>query len=302
MSHFLSPLFEVGFFGSPAVHTALIVGGMVALVSGPVGVFTVMRGQSFAGHALADVSTTGGSGAFLLGVNPFWGFVVMGLAATSAMEMIGVQRPRGRDVATGIVLGGVLGLAALFLYLDTTNSTTTGASITILFGSMFVIDRGTAVVAACCGAVVLAMVVTLYRMWLLSSLSPDMASSRGVPVRPVGLCCLVAMALAVALSAITIGAVLSTALLIGPAATSLRLTARPGVATISAGLIGLGATWLGIVLAYDSFYWPPAGRGWPVSFFVVVLIFVAYLLSGLRSKGQRNLAPARDCEPDSLSA
>lgn len=302
MGHFLSPVFEVGFFDSPAVHIALIVGGLVALVAGPVGVFTVMRGQSFAGHALADVSTTGGSGAFLLGVNPFWGFVVMGLAATSAMEMIGVQRPRGRDVATGIVLGGVLGLAALFLYLGTTNSTTTGASITILFGSMFVIDRGTAVVTACCGVVVLALVVTFYRMWLLSSLSPDMASSRGVPVRFVGFSCLAAMALAVALSAITIGAVLSTALLIGPAATALRLTARPGIATITAGLIGLGATWLGIVLAYDSFYWPPVGRGWPVSFFVVVLIFAAYLLAGLRGPGRRDVAPARDCEPVAVGA
>jgi zinc/manganese transport system permease protein len=302
VGHFLSPVFEVGFFASPAVHVALVVGGVAALVTGPVGVFTVMRGQSFAGHALADVSTTGGSGAFLLGVNPFWGFVVMGLAATSAMEMIGVQRPRSRDVATGIVLGGVLGLAALFLYLGTTSTTTTGASITILFGSMFVIDHGTAVAAACCGLVVLASVVAFYRMWLLSSLSPDVASSRGVPVRLVGICCLAAMALAVALSAITIGAVLSTALLIGPAATALRLTARPGVATISAGLIGLAATWIGIVLAYDSFYWPPDGRGWPVSFFVVVLIFAGYLLSGLRDPGRRSPSPRRDCAPDALGA
>jgi zinc/manganese transport system permease protein len=301
MGHLLSPVFEVGFFESSAVHTALIVGGVVALVTGPVGVFTVMRGQSFAGHALADVSTTGGSGAFLIGVNPFWGFVVMGLAATSAMEMIGVQRPRSRDVATGIVLGGVLGLAALFLYLGTTTSTTTGASITILFGSMFVIDRGIALAAAACGVVVLALVVAMYRMWLLSSLSPDIAASRGIPVRLVGICCLAAMALAVAMSAVTIGAVLSTALLIGPAASALRLTTRPGIAVLSAGLIGLGATWVGIVLAYDSFYWPPVGRGWPVSFFVVVLVFFAYLLSGLRGTRRRDLVPTRDCEPAAMS-
>ncbi len=43
--------------------------------SGAVGVFTVMRGQSFAGEALGDIGTTGGSGAFLLGVGPLWGFV-----------------------------------------------------------------------------------------------------------------------------------------------------------------------------------------------------------------------------------
>jgi zinc/manganese transport system permease protein len=41
------------------------------------------------------------------------------------------------------------------------------------------------------------------------------------------------------------------------------------------------AMWLGILLAYDSFAWPPLDRGWPVSFFVVTLIFLGYLLSGV---------------------
>jgi zinc/manganese transport system permease protein len=128
-------------------------------------------------------------------------------------------------------------------------------------------------------------------MLLLSSLNADMASSRGVPVRLVGVCYLAATSLAVALAAITIGAVLSTALLIGPAATALRLTTRPGRAMVTACLIGIGTTWLGIVLAYDSDSWPPAGRGWPVSFFVVVLIFGAYLLSGL-NRTRRPATPA----------
>jgi zinc/manganese transport system permease protein len=43
-----------------------------------------------------------------------------------------------------------------------------------------------------------------------------------------------------------------------------------------AALIGLAATWGGTVLAYESYYWTP-GRGWPVSFCIVSLIFCAYL-------------------------
>jgi zinc/manganese transport system permease protein len=91
--------------------------------------------------------------------------------------------------------------------------------------------------------------------------------------------CLIAIALTVSLSALTIGAILSTALLIGPAATGLRLTSRPGLAMVWAVLIGVAATWLGVLLAYDSYYWPPGRHGWPVSFFVVTLILVFYLLS-----------------------
>ena len=98
----------------------------------------------------------------------------------------------------------------------------------------------------------------------------------------------VAMAIAVSLSALTIGAVLSTALLIGPPATALRLVKRPGLAALVGGAIGVLATWLGILLAYDSFYWPPVQHGWPVSFLIVALVFTFYLLaSGLTASRRR---------------
>jgi zinc/manganese transport system permease protein len=283
----LSHIFEPGFFGNDAVHTAATVGGVVALVCGAVGVFTVIRGQAFAGEALGDVGAMGGSAAFLTGVNPLFGFVGVALAAAGVIEVIGFRRPRGRDLATGIVLGAGLGLAALFLYLDTTTSNTSGASNTILFGSIFIISKSTVPLVIVLSAITLAITVSLYRMLLLSSLSTDLAAARGVSVRLVGAGFLVAMAVAVALAAMTIGAVLSTALLVGPAATALRLTRRPGVAVALAGVIGVGTTWLGILLAYDSYYWPPVNHGWPVSFFVVALIFVSYVATHLRQPARR---------------
>jgi zinc/manganese transport system permease protein len=85
------------------------------------------------------------------------------------------------------------------------------------------------------------------------------------------------MALAVALSAVTIGAILSTALLVGPAATALQLARRPARALAAAAAVALAAMWLGILLAYDSYHWPPLHHGWPVSFFVVTLVLIAYL-------------------------
>ena len=54
-------VFESGFFTSAPVRTALIIGAVTAMVSSVVGVFVVVRSQSFAGHALTDVATTGGS-------------------------------------------------------------------------------------------------------------------------------------------------------------------------------------------------------------------------------------------------
>jgi len=279
MSHVLRLIFAPGFFASGPVQVALAIGGVAAIVSGIVGTFAVLRGQSYAGHALADISVTGGSGSFLVGISPLWGFVGVSVIAAAVMDLIGVQRPRGRDLATGIVRGAGLGLAALFLYWDATYTSTTGATITILFGSMFTISSSVIPVIALLSLVALGIVATLYRPLLLSSVSTDLAFVRGVPVRLAGALCLMAIALAVALSALTIGAILSTALLVGPAATALRLTNKPGLAMIWAAIIGLAATWLGILLAFDSFYWPPARQGWPVSFFVVTLVFAFYLLA-----------------------
>jgi zinc/manganese transport system permease protein len=291
VGHLLRYVFEPGFFGSGPVHVAFAVGTVIAVTSAVVGVFTVTRGQSFAGHSLADIATTGGSGAFLIGLNQFWGYLAFGAGAAAFMEMIGVQRRRGRDVATGVVLGAALGLAALFLYLGTQESSTTGASFTILFGSMFVLTTSTVPALIVSALLALATVLIMARMLLLSSLSPDIAAARGVPVRAVGAAFLMALAVSVALSAVIIGAVLSTALLIGPAATALRLVKGPVKAAATAAGLGVLATWLGILLAYDSFYWPPSGRGWPVSFFVVALVVGSYLLTYLRSPADRATAP-----------
>ncbi len=290
MSHFLAPVFGQGFFESSSVGVAVLAGAAVALVAGAVGVFAVIRGQAFAGEALSDIGATGASAAFLVGVGPLWGFLAAGVGAAAVMELIGVQRPRGRDLATGIVLGASLGLAALFLYLLTTQESTTGATVTILFGSLFAIGSSTVPVILALSAVALGLVLVVQRPLLMSSLSPDVAAAHGIPVRLIGAVYLLALAVAVSLAALTIGAILGTALLIGPAASALRLTKRPGAAIATAGLIGVAATWIGIVLAYDSFYWPPRGHGWPVSFFVVALVLLFYLLSGLPAMWRRRAA------------
>jgi len=284
-------LFEPGFFSSATVHSALVVGAVVAVVTAVVGTFTVLRSQAFAGHSLGELGTTGGSAAYLGGVNPLWGFVVIAVVSGGIIESLGVRRPRLRDLTTGLVLGGGLGLAALFLYLDTTSSTTTGASVTILFGSLFTVSSNSAPVIVALSAAALGLVGLCYRMLLLGSLDTDLAAARGVPVRFVGFAYVLSLALAVSLAAATIGAVLSTALLVGPPAAALRMTKRPSTALAASAVVGVVATWVGILLAYDSYYWPPVHRGWPVSFFIVTLVFVFYVIVDLATSMRRRRQP-----------
>jgi zinc/manganese transport system permease protein len=286
-------IFASGFFANAPVHTAMIIGGVAATVSGVVGVFTVMRGESFAGHALADVSSAGGSASFLLGINPLLGFLGMAAMAAGGMQLAGARLVRERDLVTGIAVGAGLGLAALLLYFDVTFTSTTGAAVTVMFGSMFSITPTIIPLAVAVGLSALALSALFYRPLLLVSLSPELAEVQGGRIRLTELVHLLVLAFTVSLSAMTVGAILSTALLIGPAATALRLAKRPAQAIAISVLIGVGATWGGILLAYDSFSWTP-GRGWPVSFFIVSLIFVFYVIVAVipeRTRARKGGAP-----------
>ena len=53
-------------------------------------------------------------------------------------------------------------------------------------------------------------------------------------------------------------------------------------------------------MAYDSYDWPPGQHGWPVSFFVVTLILVGYVLAGLprlrRRRPHERLASGDVCD------
>src|ERR1700761_7504601 len=108
MTALLSVLVEPGFFTREPVCTAAVIGGAAAIVSAVVGVFTVIRGQSFAGHSLADVSSAGGAAAFLFGISPLLGFLIMGVTAACGMELVRVHRARERDLVTGVATGAGL--------------------------------------------------------------------------------------------------------------------------------------------------------------------------------------------------
>jgi len=264
------------FFASPTVQTALVVGSVVAAVSGIVGVFTVTRGQSFAGHALADLGAVGGSGAFLLGISQLWGFVLAGVVSAVAMEAIGTRRLEGRDVATGVVFGAGMGLTALFLTLDTLIGGSSNAAISVLFGSLFSLDTRLVPVIVVLALVTLMIVAVIWRWVSLETLDRDLAAARGVPTRWASTLFLIALALAVQLSSLSIGAILSTALLIGPAATALLFTRRLGTAAALAAMTAVVQVGVGCLVSFVSYDWF-GGSSWPVSFTIVAAVFLTYV-------------------------
>src|SRR6201986_4727923 len=121
------------------MRNAFAAAGIVALVAGPVGYFLVLRGQTFAGHALSHVGFTGATGAVLIGIAPIWGLVLLTVACGIGMGLLG-EKLANRDVAIGIVLALALGFGLLFLHFYTAFAT---QATSLLFGNVLAVDHAT---------------------------------------------------------------------------------------------------------------------------------------------------------------
>lgn len=244
---------------------AFAASGIVAVVAGAVGYFLVLRGQTFAGHALSHVGFAGATGAALVGVGPLWGMLAFTLAAGSAMGLLG-EKLSGRDVAIGIVLTLALGFGLLFLNL---NTATTLQATAILFGNVLAVSSTMLGWLVLLAIAALAALAAIGRPLLFATLQPELAEARGVSLRLVGTLFLAVVALAVAQSVQIVGVLLVFTLLVGPPAAAQRLTSRlwPGIALACA--LGVGQAWLGIVVAYYT--------DWPVSFCITALSALVYL-------------------------
>jgi zinc/manganese transport system permease protein len=246
------------------ITNAFAAAGIVAVVSGVVGYFLVMRGQTFAGHALSHIGFAGATGAGLIGLAPLWGLLGFTLAAGIAMGVLS-DRISNRDIAIGIVLSLALGFGLLFLHYYTSFATQATA---LLFGNVLAVDRPMIATLAVLGLITLVALAAIMRPLIFASLQPELAEAKGVPLRFVSTAFLAIVALAVSECAQIVGVLLVFTLMVGPPAAAQRLTTGLWSGLALAAALALGEAWLGIVAAYYT--------DWPVSFCIASLSALGY--------------------------
>jgi zinc/manganese transport system permease protein len=263
------------------MRNALLGGSLVALAAGLLGYFVVTRSNAFAAHALAHIGFPGATGAILVGAPVTLGLAVFCVGGGLLIGLLG-RRVAEREIATGTVLAFATGLGVLFGSLASANASTTTS---VLFGNLLAVSDGELVVFALFTAAVVLALALIARPLVFASVDPAVAEARGVPVRALGVAFVVLLALTITMAVQVVGTLLLFGLVVTPAATALRLTARPGrVAVIAVG-IALLSVWVGLVLA--------AMLDLPPSFFVVSVsvLFWAVVLVTTRRRGTRLPAP-----------
>src|SRR3954464_10093147 len=280
LTDMLSKLFSfdvtADLLGRDFVQQALLAAALLALVSGLIGPFLVMRQlsgrfmvmarMSFAVRGSGELSLTGASFALLAGFNVGLGALVgCGLAAV-LFGILG-QRVRERDSGIGVVLAFGLGLAVLFIHLYPGR---TGTSFALLTGQIVGVGYSGLAMLSVITVLVVAVVAISYRPLLFATVDPEVAAGRGVPVRALGIVFAALVGVTAAQGVQIVGALLVMSLLITPAAAAARVFTAPATTIVASVVFAEIAAVGGIVLSLAP--------GVPVSVFVTAISFGIFLL------------------------
>jgi zinc/manganese transport system permease protein len=238
---------------SPFMRDALLGGTIVALAAGLLGFFIVVRNTAFAAHAVAHIGLPGATGAVLVGLPIGLGLGAFCVGGALVIGALG-KRVGDREVATGTVLAMAIGLGLLFSSLATKNAST---MTNVLFGNLLAISHGQLITFAGLLIFLALSVGFICRPLLFASVNPLVAQAKGVPVQALSIIFMALLGLSVTMAVQVVGTLLLFALLVTPAATAIRLTARPSIAMFISTAISVVSVWVGLGLS-AMFNMPPS--------------------------------------------
>jgi len=233
----------------PFVQRGMVEVAVLALAGGLIGTWVVLRGLAFFSHAVGTAAFPGLVLADGLSFPAHLGALGTAGALAGGIALLARRHGDRYDSATALLLVAALA-AGVILASDVFHS---GSNVeTLLFGSLLAIRDGDIAWAAATGIVVLLATLALGPRWLAAGFDPT--SARALGVRGSGndavLFALVALVAIAALSAV--GALLATALIVVPAATTRLVCTRMApwqLATIALTAIeGIAGLWISVEL------------------------------------------------------
>lgn len=254
---------------------ALLAGLGVALVAGPLGCFVVWRRMAYFGDTLAHSALLGVSIGVLLNIN-----LSITVAAIPLLMALGLVYLEQRGILSLDTLLGILShsaLAAGLVLISLLNDVRVDL-MSLLFGDLLSVTLNDLWVIYGVAAVVVALLVLLWKPLINITVHADLAAVEGVNVSAVRTALMLITALVIAIAMKIVGVLLITALLIIPAATARRLSNTPEQMAITASAIAMLTVAMGLAMSW--YVDTPAG---PSIVVCAALLFILSLL--FRQKG-----------------
>lgn len=264
------------------MRTSFLVAILVSIACSTIGVYVVYRRMAFIGDALAHTVLPGLVVAYLIGINMFGGALVAGLASSLAIGRITQNKSISEDTAIGIVFAGMFAFG-IFL-MSRTGSFRELAHM--LFGNILGIPESMLVWIALIAIAIPVSLFLLHKELELTSYDPSHAEVIGLRVDTVRYILLILLALTIVTAISAVGVVLTSALIITPAAAASLLTRRLVPMMVLSTIFGAASGILGL---YASYYFNAASGAAIVlvctAIFAVCALFEWAMRDRIRSEG-----------------
>lgn len=267
-------------FAYAFMQRALAAAFLVGLLCSTVAFFVVLRRLSFAGVGVSHSALGGVAIGVLTGVNPI---LAGALFATGIAWAIGWVSRRGQlfeDTAIGALFSASMALGVVLLGFVPTY---TADLMSYLFGNILAVTATDLVLLAAVAAAVLGFIAFFFKELLTTAFDEEVAEADGLPVGFLYYGLLTAVALTVVVSVKVVGVVLSSALLVIPAAIGFELAKDYRRMLAIAVLAGVFGSVAGLAL---SFYLDVASGG-AIVLVEALLLLLAYLASPRRDRRRR---------------
>jgi zinc transport system permease protein len=235
------------------MRNALMAGLLAAIACGIVGVYVVVKRIVFISGGIAHASFGGIGLGYFLGINPIIGALFFSLASGLAIGGITRKSRLPADTAIGILWALGMALGVVFIAL------TPGYApdlMSYLFGNILTVPFSDILLMLALDAVIIIIVVALYKEYLILSFDEEYATAIGMPVEKLYLLLLAMIALTVVVLIRVVGMILVIALLTFPAAMARQFTHNMKTMMLLSVLFGflftLGGLWLSYVLKLPS--------------------------------------------------
>jgi manganese/zinc/iron transport system permease protein len=259
------------------LRTVALGAATLGIVSGALGSFAVLRGQSLLGDAMSHAALPGVALAFLLtdskaSLPLLLGAVAAGWVGTLVVMAI-VRTTRVKyDSALGIVLSVFFGVGLLLLTLIQQRPDASQAGLDrFLFGQAASLLERDLYVMAALAAIALAATLLLWKEFKLLTFDSEFGASLGFPVRRLDVALTGLLVIAIVVGLQTVGVVLMSAMVVAPAAAARQWTDRLAVMVLLAAAFGALAGVSGAVVS-SSAQRMPAGPTIVLCAGVIVLV------------------------------
>ncbi|MFT9393132.1 metal ABC transporter permease [Bifidobacterium sp.] len=217
---------------------------VVAVSAGIIGVFVIMRGDSFLAHAIPHGSFAGAAVAVTIGLSPVTGMGIAALLSALAMHLLG--KKGRRDAVIALLLVFLLAGGAFMLSMSGDYSNQVYA---LLFGQVLAVTDADLLTMSILALIAVAMVLCMIRPLLASSIMPEQARVQGVRNNLVALLFTIVIACVTTASVPIVGAMLLFSLLIAPPAAACALARNPIHAIVLSCVFALGCMWASVALS-----------------------------------------------------